>query len=250
MNTTPQESETPRTDAGRDEYGACVDVSEALERELAQLRANLERLAARWSGQAEDGAGPRAIINVYNVLGKLRRVLAGQTPPEPGQPWPACEHVHEWTDEPGVVRCRKCGEVSRAGPQHDVAAAYQKSMVDVDLGPAPPGFGELVQSKFPAGSNPGTIDVPPLKTLLIMCPHRMSLAGHPRFNRTYFHCSQCGTEGYPEASQAGGEGPYKNDVAPAAVDPAALDVHAGGPRPAVGWMGEHGTSGGGEPSES
>jgi hypothetical protein len=57
--------------------------------ELSALRANLERLAARWA-QQETTATPQTAL--YCVRG-LRRVLAGETPPAPGQPWPAAAAV-------------------------------------------------------------------------------------------------------------------------------------------------------------
>ncbi len=56
----------------------------SLERELSTLRANLEQLAARWEALADGGQ----IFFQRECGDKVRRVLAGESPPELGQDWP------------------------------------------------------------------------------------------------------------------------------------------------------------------
>lgn len=92
MNTTGLgQSDTPRCDEAEkwtNDAGRMVSLkfAEGLERELSQLRANLERLVARWDSIDGWSQAPGATHEMAKVV---RRVLAGETPPEPGQDWPA-----------------------------------------------------------------------------------------------------------------------------------------------------------------
>ncbi len=70
----------------RDEW--CAEYTRTRD-ELASLRQSLERLAARWEEEVSQCGGPVTITmaTVHCNALQLRRVLSGETPPEPGVEW-------------------------------------------------------------------------------------------------------------------------------------------------------------------
>lgn len=101
----------------------------------AVLRANLERLAARW----EDSALWEGMVTISGPFAQtLRRVLSGETPPDPGGEWPATHDAsltrpavmptkpHDWRNQGGKpLHLQQMGRITTSA-QFDALAIPPK----------------------------------------------------------------------------------------------------------------------------